>query len=510
MDRISKINSVQGGNFTPDQNLCDFVIPSGVIIDMKKSYLMINCDIQNDGSKGINNTVLVKSSFARGENYTLTPSDIMIKHAHLEFENTGMVEDIRDVNVLKCNMKQYSEDPIKKVSDSYRSFNGINDGNSISGSPFRDLVKSGAVVSTNKSHDIRVDMSSLFGLGQVEQLDTGRLGQGMMHLTLDFDDIAFQTFGGKTANALQGGGYWALIESRSNAAAADVSNNGSVGTRAGSETAGTIIAGDVAGAIYQMTRDYDSLEDSPFYVGQQVEYTYSIDGAGAGGANQTETKTITNISYDTSTKKISLTVDSALNTATATQLNNVRLTGEDCPANSFVVNNVTFVMYENVSGQKPPSSIEYKTYTVERDTENAITAYSKMIYVEPECANMFVLCPDGDGASPSKYISDLDISDYRLRVNGADLTNRPIKINTPEHLDRLGRTFLNMDMQLNSIRSKVPKISNQRAQEEGCPEVKLIAECFPITASPKQVQVDINSGNGVRTIYFFKEVIRQI
>jgi len=138
-----------------------------------------------------------------------------------------------------------------------------------------------------------------------------------------------------------------------------------------------------------------------------------------------------------------------------------------------------------------------------------------MFYVEPECANMFVLCPDGDtsgtpAATPSKYISDLDISDYRLRVNGADLTNRPIKMNTPEHWDRLGRTFLNMDMQLNSIRSKVPKISNQRATEDGVPEIKLIAECFSLTASAKQVQVDINSGRGVRTIYLFKEVIREI
>ncbi|MAN61067.1 MAG: hypothetical protein CMI60_03875 [Parvibaculum sp.] len=479
---------------------------------MKKSYLMINCDIQNDGSAGINNTVLTKSSFARAEQYALAPSEIMIKHAHLEFENTGMVEDIRDVNVLKCNMKQYSEDPIKKISDSYRSFNGINDGNSLAGSPFRDLVKSGSVVSTNKSHDIRVDMSSLFGLGEVEQLDTGRLGQGMMHLTLDFDDIGFQSYTGKTADDVQGGSYWGLVEARSNATGAQRSSNGSVGTRTAINK-GTIAAADVAGAIYQMTRDYDSLEDSPFYVGQQVEISFT--NSATPPVAVAETKTINSISYNAGNKKISLTVDSALTPGGAGDLTLVSLTGIDSPANTFVVNNVTFVMYEDVSGQKPPSSIQYKTYTVERDTENAITAYSKMFYVEPECANMFVLCPDGDtsgtpAATPSKYISDLDISDYRLRVNGADLTNRPIKMNTPEHWDRLGRTFLNMDMQLNSIRSKVPKISNQRATEDGVPEIKLIAECFSLTASAKQVQVDINSGRGVRTIYLFKEVIREI
>ncbi len=98
-----------------------------------------------------------------------------------------------------------------------------------------------------------------------------------------------------------------------------------------------------------------------------------------------------------------------------------------------------------------------------------------MFYVEPECANMIVCCPDGEGANPSKYISDLNISDYRLRVNGHDLTNRPIKMNTPEHWDRLGRTFLNMEHPLKSLRSKVEKISNQRAAADGTPDSKMIA-----------------------------------
>jgi hypothetical protein len=512
MDRITKINSVQGGDFSPTQNLCDFIIPSGMIINMKKSHLMINCDIQNDGTAGINNTVITKNDFARGELYSLVPAPIMIKHASLEFENTGKVEDIRDVNVLRCNLDQYEKDPIEKVCQSYRGFNGINDGNILSGSPFRDLVKEGDNASVNKSHDIRVDMKDLFGLGEVEQLDTGRYGQGMAHFTLDLDDIGFQTYAGKTANDALGGAYWAQVERRSNASAAALSTNGSVGTR-GAIGSGTIGAADVAGAIYPMTRDYDSLEDSPFYVGQQVEYGFT--NSAAPPAVVAETKTITAISYNSATKKISLTVDTVLTAGGAGDLTLVSLTGVDSPANSLKVNNVTLVLYEDTTGSSPPASIQYKTYTVEKDTENAITAYSKMFYVEPECANMIICCPDGDtttggATTASKYISDLNISDYRLRVNGVDLTNRAIQMNTPEHWDRLGRTFLNMDNELKSIRSKVPKISNHRDAEAGTPEVKLIAECFPVTASAKQVQVDINSTHGVRSIYLFKEVVREI
>lgn len=505
MDRITKVNSVQGGDFSATQNLCDFIIPSGMVINMKKSHIMVNCDIQNDGSTGINNTVLTKSSLARGEAYGLAPAPIIVKHASLEFENAGKVEDIRDINVLRCNLDQYEKDPIEKVCQSYRGFNGINDGNILSGSPFRDLVKEGTTVSINKSHDIRVDMKDLFGLGHVEQLDTGKYGQGMVHLTLDLDDIAFQTYAGQTADDEQGGSYWAQVERRSNADAAQLSQNGSVGTRQDIDK-GTIAGADVAGAVYPMTRDYDSLEDSPFYVGQQVRYDRFV----AGGAQGFETKTITAIAYNSATKKISLTVDSALNGGAATNLTDVKLTGLDSPANSFKVNNVTLVLYEDTSGQSPPPQIQYNTFTVEKDTENAITAYSKMFYVEPECANMIICVPDGEGANPSKYISDLDVSDYRLRINGVDLTNRAIKMNSPEHWDRLGRTFLNREVELKSIRSKVVKISNHRDAEEGVPEVKLIAECCPVTASAKQVQVDINSGRGVRSIYLFKQVSREI
>ncbi len=506
MDRITKINSVQGGNFDASQNLVDFIIPPSMVINMSKSHLMINCDIQNDGSAGINNTVLLKNDFARDESYGLVPAPIMIKHASLEFENTGKVEDIRDVNVLKCNMDEFLRDPIEKVCQSYNGFNGINDGNVLSGSPFRDLVKEGDVVSINKSHDIRVDMKDLFGLGEVEQLDTGRYGQGMAHFTLDLDNIGFQTSAGKTADDVQGGGYWDQIERRSNALDTALSTNGSVGTR-GALDSGTIASADIAGAVYPMTRDYDSLEDSPFYVGQQVEYGFT--NSATPPAAVTETKTINAISYNTQTKKISLTVDSALTPGGANDITLVKLTGVDSPANTLKVNNVTLVLYEDTSGSAPPSSIQYKTYTVERDTENAITAYSKMFYVEPECANMVVCVPDGEGANPSRYISDLDISDYRLRVNGVDLTNRSIKMNTPEHWDRLGRTFLNMEAELKSIRSKLTKISNHR-DAPSASEIRLIAECFPVTASAKQVQIDINSGRGVRTIYLFKEVIREI
>jgi hypothetical protein len=506
MNRIIKLNSRQGGDFSASQNLCDFDIPAGINIDMTKSYLSLNCDINDDNSSGVCVLNLNKADFARDQSHELVPAPIMVKHAHLSFENVGMVEDIRDLNVLKCNMKQYTEDEIERVCQSYKGFNGMNSGNQLNGTPFRDLVKEGTVNSTKKQHEILIDMKDIFGLGEVDMLDTGRYGQGELHITIDLDNIAIHQLFGKTDDDNNGGGYWAIIDERSAVAQADRVANGALGETRATLSTGQIAAGNVAGGVYQVTRQYDSLEESPFHNGQQLEITRTPQG----GAQGTEVRTITGIAYDSATKFISLTFDAALNGGAATQLNNVSMTGVDAPAATFKVNNATLVIYENTSGMKPPDKIQYKTFTTERDTESGITSYSRNYYVEPECANLIICCPDGLGGNPSRYLSDLDISDYRLRVNGVDLTNRPIKMNTPEHYDRLGRTFLNMDIPLKSIREKVPKVLNVREDENGTASVKMIAECFPVTASAKQVEIDINSGNGLRDIFLFKEVVREI
>jgi len=506
MEKISKLNSRQGGTFSAASPLLDFDIPSGINIDMTKTYLLLNCDIQNDGTTGVCCDSLLKNDFARGEVNALVPSVIMVQNCHLSGDRSGMLEDVRDINVLKSNMMEYTQDNIEKVCQSYSGFNSINDGNNMGGSSFRDLVKSGSTASTNKSHDMKIMMSDLFGLGE-HTVSTDKTGALTMHLELDFSNIGFQQSFGNTVNDARGGGYWTARERRSAALVADIVSNGALGATRQAEDKGQIAAGTVAGAVYQVTRDYDSLEQSPFWVGQQLSISYDIN---AGAAGQNEVKTINNIAYNTTNKKISLTLDSALNTGTATQLDNVSMRGVDSVAQTFVVNNATLVVYEDTSGNAP-DKIEYKTYTVEKDTENGLTSYTKNFYIEPECANLFICCPNSvGGATVGNYISDLDISTYRLRVNGEDLTNRPIKMNTPEHYDRLGRTFLNMDVPLKSIREKLIKVQNQRQNEEGTPSVKMIAECFPVTASAKQVEVDINSTSGVRNIYLFKEVIRSL
>lgn len=509
MDKITKLNSRQGGAFTASQNLVDFDIPSGMNIDMTKSHLLLNCDLTNSGASGITCDILNKTDFARSETKALVPPVIMVKNCSLYGDRSGMLEDIRDVNVLKSNLQEYSQDNIEKVCQSYYGFNSTNDGNNLAGTPFRDLVKDGSTASTNKSHDMKIKMSDLFGLGE-HTVSTDKTGQMTMHLELDFANIATQQFFGETNDDDNGGGYWGQVESRSSTTG-NKSSNGSLGATRKSETKGTIAAATVvAGATYQMTRDYDSLEQSPFWVEQQIKVTRTPDA----GVEGVETRTIKGISYNPADKKISLTFDTALNGGANAELDDVSITGVDSVAQTFVVNNMTLVVYEDMSG-KAPDKIEYKTYTVEKDTENALTSYSKNFYIEPECANLIICCPDGDtsgtpAATPSAYISDLNISDYRLRVNGEDLTNRAIKMNTSEHYDRLGRTFLNMDMPLKSVREKLIKVNNQRATEAGTPSVKMIAECFAITNSAKQVEVDINSGNGVRNIYLFKEVIRQL
>ena len=46
MDAYLKIQSVQGGEFTSSQNLVDFVIPEGHVIDLNDTFIQLNGNVE--------------------------------------------------------------------------------------------------------------------------------------------------------------------------------------------------------------------------------------------------------------------------------------------------------------------------------------------------------------------------------------------------------------------------------------------------------------------------------
>ena len=508
MNRILKLNSRQGGTFSRTQNLVDWDIPGGVVWNMKKSYININCSIQTTDPAGqIHNLQMIRNNMGNTFNHALCPSVAMIKNASLSFENVGMVEDLRDVNILKCNTRNYEKDVEELHSESYTGVNSAKDESGLFGSAFQHYIKDSNLPSLNKDHDIRVPLSDVFGLGEQEQVDLGKFGQGTLHLELDLatgNNDAFAIHERQGSDADSGSGYWALLDVRSTDDPANLSANGSVGARntaqAGDLTVGQCGSATVA-ASFPATRLYDSLEQSPFYVGQSLK----ISGTGMTPAQQD--LTIASLVYDPATRLVTLTMSSSIAlSAGGTPATAVSVVGNKTAGASIVLNSCQLVIYEDTSGSKPPSGIQYKTYTTEVDTENAITSFTRNYYLEPECSNVLIMTP----LPASDILSDLDVTTYRFRLNGENTTNRPIQTRTPLHYDRIARVLLNQGKQLKNTHECAINIDSPRGALFGGHRASIIAETVPITANQKQMEVEINSGAGLSKIYLFKEVMRQI
>ena len=505
MNRILKLNSRQGGTFSRTQNLVDWDVPSGIVWNMKKSYININCSIQTSDTAGeIHNLQMIRNGMGNAFNHALCPSVAMIKNASLGFENIGMVEDLRDVNVLKCNTRNYEKDVEELHSESYKGVNSAKDESNLFGSAFQDFIKDSNLPSRNKDHDIRVPLSEIFGLGEQEQVDLGKYGQGTLHLELDLTtgtNDAFVVHERQGGDADGGVGYWALIDTRSSDTA-DKSANGSIGTRNDNQTGDLTLAQcgtDAIPATFPASRLYDSLEQSPFWVGESLKFT------GTGIADQS--LTVASLAYDPSTRLVTLTMsEKIVLTDPATTATAVKVIGNNTAGASIVFNSCQLVIYEDTSGSKPPSGIQYKTYTTEVDTENAIANFSRNYYLEPECSNVLIMTP----LPASDILSDLDVTSYRFRVNGENTTNRAIPARSPLHYDRIARVLLNQDKQLKNTHECSIDIDSGRGTLIGSHRASMMAETVPITANQKQLEVEIHSGTGLSKIYLFKEVQRQI
>ena len=87
MDKVIKISSQQGfaDSYTNAQkpsnlNLLDFTIPSGMNIDMSKSYIAINAEVTNDSANPVNANFFLDVD--NGEKINV-PTSSLVRNCHI-------------------------------------------------------------------------------------------------------------------------------------------------------------------------------------------------------------------------------------------------------------------------------------------------------------------------------------------------------------------------------------------------------------------------------------------
>lgn len=504
MQRVQKIESIQSGPFTDKKNLIDFHIPGGRQYDMSKSYVNLRANITSTDAAGSGTGAGVYNwcfNWSNDGGATAVQdsfkNNALVKNVRLTSATSGVLEDIRRNDVLRQQLYAYTDNEEDCVGISYRELNQKNAQGNIKVAPGVEFFSQGSTKSVQNIVDVVIPMSHLVELGRSNALPCDKLGQLRLHLECNFDKWI--------VSQLQGAG------SGSGATGLDMQFGTEANTHFDNSAAGVELT------TITTTQTFVNPDCSPYWVGQKIEVS---------GTNQTtgstitpKKTTITEISYDVSTQKLTLTVaDTIVSLPAGQELGAIRVDGVDAGSISLEWTQAQVVVVEN-SAMQPVDELVYNTYTNEEDSGAGQTSFSRMYNVEAEAFNVLLCLPDTESdLTCANNSAGTQYQDYRLRSNNVALTDRRVEISprTPLYYDRIGMYLLNGALPLRNLHEKnIPsnEFFDSRYSGTDVKDLVFLGNPLPITPQRKLLQVDINGATGqggVNKLLLYKSVARRV
>jgi hypothetical protein len=258
-------------------------------------------------------------------------------------------------------------------------------------------------------------------------------------------------------------------------------------------------------------KSFNRLEDSPYFVGQSI----AIE-VGSKGDTSPEPELFSLISgiewirTGVDVGKIRLSFDVPIVTFgnAGDNWTDIVVTGRDATSLEFTADYVEIVLQESAEKVDMSKGLTYSTLTMEEDNGNGLTAFRQTYFLEPNCYNLWCILPNAF----NDLQSDLDnVTDWRLRVDGVDLTDRNVVKNSPLDNDRISMTMLNGGRMLRSLVNAIPVDNTQSKVTFTSAQTKMICNPISMTADRKVLDVAVNAiSTGVNRFVLFKEISRTI
>jgi len=441
MDKVFRVNSNQSENLSSVNNLLDFRIEAGQVYDLTKSYVSVRAKATGTNADDVASTVHnVDLAFntkndGAAENTNYVPSVALVKNARMNSQRMGRIEELRDVNKLRLYQQQVMKDEEDVLKNAAFNFQSLRDkepygflsplinptAEDQSGNP-------SGVATTAIEKEVRIPVGDILNCGNLQYFDTRRLGGCELSLEMDIDRVS------ANADAFDSDYYIT-----SNGGQVDDDND------PGEKT------------VITLTKVYNDDYQSKigFYVGMPIRN--GADAPGGVGTIATVAlpvntrRTITDITFDSSTGKVSLTLSASLGAGALADLK-IRPVATADITTSFTMGSGQLVLYAlgNDKLDAVPDKVEFTKYNLERDNGNGLQKLHKNYTVEPEAMNMVVLFP----AHVNEKLSNLDVTSHRVAVDNNNLTNRAIHKNTPLYYNRLERYHLNAGSDVVNILQK--------------------------------------------------------
>ena len=531
MNSLVKITSNEGGSFTKTNNLVSFNFGNGVY-DLSKSYVELMTRIVSTGADGtahggagvyIPNVDILMDDLATDEDNIL-PNVALVRNMTLSCANKGTISDIRRVDVLRSNLKQYSENTNEQRSEQYLNLTSAYGQNRLKGSPWRELHKEGTVMSKSLAVPVRIPMSDLCNFGRVQAYDTVKYGMSKLNLELDIEKVRLsQVLGGDAIS-------WVKADAK-NAFIPPVNAVGTPAVTVGlpDPADATKVRTDI---LYYQFDKMQNLQDSLFHVGQKLSFTATTPIAGAPAVTAVVRRVI-GVEFNRNaltapvggvdnSHRLTVTLDSPISAGLTAGQGYTTLTcvGDTCTFADFQIDSADLVLEKLGNPPDTSESIAYSEYSTEEFNANASKNFQRLFQLEPECFNVYIMRNSGIGGGSAvggkSSLCD-DVLDYRMRVDNQDLTNRKIKVRDALSLDRLNMTLGNTSEVLHNLNERFRDAegnSNDTIQQHYSQVGKstlVMANPLYQTDREKLLQVNINSATtSLNQMCVFKELYKEL
>jgi len=494
MDKVVKIQSLQGSGFDGVRRLCEFDIPSGGVYDLSSSYvsLVANVETTDDGNNGGQGVYEIKSTFDSKEN--VFPTVSFVKNAHMSCAKHGQIANVRKIDTLQSTLHQYTKSFQGLAGEEYRTPTNTMSKQFTRNSIFRELHKEGTTESASKRAHIMIPLKDMFDYCNYPEYDSDRHGATRLNLELQVDKFV--------ASTSTDDNHFSKV---------DRNDFGDITT-----------PNPLDNSIQTLTTVYKfrSLEESPYFVGMKIDITAGIAGP---GTPVTETRKITGIRYisdgSADNKKIELTLNAPILTAApAVAATTYTMTANptDITAPSTVT--TTFSSAELILRMVgSPQGLDaqprpYQTYFSEEYQGNGSNpSHQYQVNIEPNCSGVYIMYPN-EVLSENNALTGA--SSYRLRHNDMDKTNRNVNFFTPIHKERILMTMSNSGYNVKSLMGLVPDSKEDGSQQNNYQnttdtiDVKMIACPLKPMSDYSLLQVNhegIQAG-GLNRVIVYKEI----
>ena len=493
--RIIKISSRQSAPITSTANLLDYELPPGKF-DLSRSYLQIESNMDS----GTGDLAQYVGRYpGQGAAPSIYDNISLVRHGSLRSITKGVIETSRHVNVLRNNLKSFTDSQGKQLSELYvGKFQSTHDRNGLMASQWRELSKTGTAASTNKSHEHIVPLSDIFNFAKHDYYDTSRHGDLTINLEMAPESmVPYPILTG--ANSYLGAAYWTNIE------APNVVANGVVTTPAPAPGTGTDFPQPVT-----MTRTYNAIGNSPFFVGQLV----TVSGTNVTGVDTS----ITKITYDETNRSIQLTFADALPVAGGDAADMIIVSRAPTTAPTVAFPKADLVLVEVDEVASPPDEYQYTTYKLQEDTQAAINL-NKNYMIGPLCKNVLLCMPPALGANtPRDLLNKKKVSSYRFSVNNKFLQNRLIPVQSGQdhitglHQTQIMKSFDNMEDDRMGSGYFLEADNSLAASYKDAQVNYTLMTPVPLTGSQKMFGVEINMDAAltVDQLFIFEETLAML